>query len=1684
LAFLSNGWVFAFLGDSIPADASYKPGELLVRFAPKAARTQRSTAEKHEILSVLGGGIIKRDYRIVPGLSVVKLPDGMTVQDALKTFNKANGILYAEPIYRVKALSTFPNDPRFGGLWGMHNTGQTGGTPDADIDAPEAWDIGTGNGDIVVAVIDTGVDYTHPDLAANMWINPGEIPGNGIDDDNNGYVDDIYGYDFCNNDGDPMDDYFHGTHCAGTIGAVGNNGVGVAGVCWNVRIMALKFLSSEGSGYIDGAIACIEYSIDMGAKLSSNSWGGGGYDQALKDAIDAAGAAGMLFVAAAGNSNQNSDIYPLYPAAYDNPCIISVMATDHTDNKSWFSNYGPTSVDLGAPGTGILSTFPTYETDAMVYYGLSTNYETISGTSMATPHVAGACAFMWSMNPALSHLQVKQIILDTVDKLGALDGLCVTGGRLNLYSRVRPKLEKVDDVNGCDCRWPGDEINYRIDYNYPAGPNLPDINDVNLIDYLPDEVDFNSASGDCNWGYDPCSRTVTWHIGTLSPGSSGSVTLKVKVNESAALCGAITNMCELKSGDQVLNIAHEYTSVCCNCVVLEDFDSYADTDALWDVWKVDAGAIVYLNADPGLARDGHSMQYYYDNYYRFYSEAYADIATLPSQIGSDWSAGEALTLYFYGQADNDVSEPMYVKLTDGDNPAHSKTVNYDGDMNDIRKEEWQEWSIALSNFTGVNLAKVSRITIGLGNGIEELVEDKGTVYFDDIQMCRRIALGKTASFEGDCVGPGKEITYTIDYNNLNGTVDDVNIIDYLPDEVEFVSSVPEPNEIIDSNKIVWHIGTLSPGESGFVTLKVNVKCAGPGGTITNCSKIKSGDQVRSIACEDTPVCCCPTLTKVDDVPDGSCVVPDANITYSICYAANGYGDTNVKIIDDLPTEVDYISSDPCGDYNPGSHTVTWRNINFPPNASGCVKLVVKVNMKAEPGGKITNHCELKGCCLDLSADKNTHVCVWCPIYVDVNANGWNNGYLWENAFTNLQDALEAAQRCLSAGCPCEEIRVAEGTYKPDEGTGVEPNDREATFELINGVAIKGGYAGFGKPDPNARDIGRYETILSGDLKGNDRQCVDLRDLLDDPFRADNSYHVVTGSGVINTAVLDGFTITGGNADGNLYNYPNDVGGGMYNDSNSTITNCKFIENSAQYGGGIYNTGEPNAINCTFIRNAAQYGGGICELGAPGSPSSPSIAVTNCTFVENIADGGGGIYALYSSATVTNCILWDNSPEQIVNYGSASVTYSDIEGGWEGAGNIDEDPMLESDGYHLTLCSPCIDAGTNTPPGGLPAADIDGEERIMNGRCVGEDVVDMGADEYYLEDCNILLYAHCPRPSCGAADVPVDVVLSWRPGIDANTHDVYFGTDKIKVTDANRDNQLGVLVSYDQNDNTYDPCGLLDLDRTYYWRIDEVNDACEPYLWEGDVWHFRTRNYLVVEDFDSYAWDDALWAVWKRVNNVAIYLQLGKNDANLVRDGNSMQYQYDNYGQPYFEAYANTAALPSGIGSNWTAGGVKALVLWFYGYADNDANEPMYVKLTDGGSPAKTAKVIYDGDMNDIKKEEWQEWNIALTEFTGVNLANVSRITIGIGNGIAELVDDMGTVYFEDIRLYVPRCIPERPTADLNWDCVVDFRDFAVLANEWLDTGCCEADLYEDYKVDFKDLAIMADNWLEEGQMRP
>lgn len=351
-------------------------------------------------------------------------------KEIYKIINKLNSediVEFSEPDY-MAFTSEIPNDPDFPSLWGLNNTGQTSGSTDSDIDAPEAWSIAKGSHDVVVAVIDTGIDYTHPDLKDNMWRNPGEIPDNGIDDDNNGFIDDVYGWDFYNDDNDPMDDNGHGTHCAGTIGAVGGNSTGVVGVNWNVSMAAIKFLDRSGGGSLSDAVESINYAVIMGIPITSNSWSGRNDSKLVEEAFANADSHSILSVAASGNNASNIDEYPVYPAAYTFPSILTVASTDHTDNLSWFSNYGKTGVDLAAPGEEIYSTAP------------NNGYIHLSGTSMATPHVAGAAALIKSLNMNLSNLEIKNIIMDSADPVDLLSDVTVSGGRLNIYNAVKSQM--------------------------------------------------------------------------------------------------------------------------------------------------------------------------------------------------------------------------------------------------------------------------------------------------------------------------------------------------------------------------------------------------------------------------------------------------------------------------------------------------------------------------------------------------------------------------------------------------------------------------------------------------------------------------------------------------------------------------------------------------------------------------------------------------------------------------------------------------------------------------------------------------------------------------------------------------------------------------------------------------------------------------------------------------------------------------------------------------------------------------------------------------------------------------------------------------------------------------------------------------------------------------------------------
>jgi len=387
------------------ATCKHAKGRVLVKFK----KPGRGRAAAYEALN----GRRIRGFAMVPGLEVVSTK--LDVREAAKKLRNDPAVEFVEPDCAL-TLEANPNDPDLDELWGLVNTGQDGGTPGADIGAAEAWDVRTDASSVTVAVIDSGIQRAHPDLALNAWTNTDETAGNGIDDDGNGYVDDRIGWDWVNEDADPADDNGHGTHVAGTIGARGNNGIGVAGVAWQVKLMALKVMDSTGTGYISNVVAGVDYASANGARVINASFGSTEFSRSLYDAFRAAGQHGVLTVAAAGNSAQNSDEFPHYPASFRLDTMISVAATTRLDELAGFSNYGIYTVDVAAPGESILSTLP------------GSTYGVYSGTSMATPHVAGMAALLAAHNPSWTPVQLRQRIVGTTRAVAALDGNAWAGG--------------------------------------------------------------------------------------------------------------------------------------------------------------------------------------------------------------------------------------------------------------------------------------------------------------------------------------------------------------------------------------------------------------------------------------------------------------------------------------------------------------------------------------------------------------------------------------------------------------------------------------------------------------------------------------------------------------------------------------------------------------------------------------------------------------------------------------------------------------------------------------------------------------------------------------------------------------------------------------------------------------------------------------------------------------------------------------------------------------------------------------------------------------------------------------------------------------------------------------------------------------------------------------------------------
>jgi thermitase len=597
--------------------------ELLVKFKSGTISAEAVTAN-----SMLGAQVLESFPAM--GLERVKLPAGLSLTEAEVYYQKLDSVEYAQPNFYYHLLAT-PNDPQF------PNSAMYGLTK---ISAPQAWDLSTGSSSVVVADIDTGMRLNHPDLAANAWVNTGEIPGNGIDDDNNGYADDVNGYDFYFNDADPGDidngsSGLHGTHTAGTIGAVGNNTVGVVGVNWNVKLMVVKIFNNSESGdtttsaMLINAYNYIRTMKDRGVNVvaTNNSYGGCseacGFDQATKDALDALGNDNILTAFAAGNDARNIDTTASYPASYTSPEVISVAASTSSDARASFSSWGANSVDLAAPGNVILSTTPT-------------GYGTLSGTSMATPHVAGAIALLSAYHPELSAASLKASLLNNVDVIAAWNGLVKTNGRLNVFKAMQTPTVCTFVLGSSSVTLGSGGSTGGVTVNAPVN-----------CDYF--------VKSNVNW--------ITITAG--DPGSgNGSFSYSVAANSGAPRSGTVT------AGGQTFTVNQNGTAALTFNKVL-DFDGDGKTDHVaiqnnggamtWHIYRSTAG---YTAVNFGVFADDIPVPMDFDG------DNKADIAIWRG--GAPGSQG-----YFYYIKSSNGATGIVAWGNSGDNP--TLTQDFDGD---------------------------------------------------------------------------------------------------------------------------------------------------------------------------------------------------------------------------------------------------------------------------------------------------------------------------------------------------------------------------------------------------------------------------------------------------------------------------------------------------------------------------------------------------------------------------------------------------------------------------------------------------------------------------------------------------------------------------------------------------------------------------------------------------------------------------------------------------------------------------------------------------------------------------------------------------------------------------------------------------------------------------------------------
>jgi subtilisin family serine protease len=1204
----------------------------------------------------------------VPDLSRIykielDLEPGESLEEAVQAYNNHLDVEYAELNY-VVSIDLTPNDPLYPIQWPLNNTGQEfpfnvdplrgvlwmSGEPDCDIDAPEAWDIHTGNSEIIVAVVDTGVDYNHRDLDDNMWVNSDEIPDNGIDDDGNGYIDDVYGYDFCTytqeSDSDPIDDCGHGTHCAGIIAAQGNNALDIAGVCWNARIMALKFLNSAGWGYTADGAACFYYAVNNGADVTSNSWGGGGYLETMEEAINYAHSQGVIMVASAGNSGSAS---PQYPARYDH--MVAVAATGSNDKKAYWSNYGDW-VDIAAPGVDVLSLRA-----SMGWLGIPYDDYTciMSGTSMACPHVAGVYALtlsytQWDANLVIGH------VINTADPLSSK---LLGSGRLNAFNALTAS--------------PGIKLVYR---DYMMDDSLGDSD--GKVD--PGETFYLYPKIKNNWG--PASNVCAaltsdspWvqiiaenvSLGTLAPQQ------EMFTSDPFVIRGA--PYCPLESAipfTVTLSADGGYSEDYTFCVYPKiewvheglDFSNAGEYPALRSV-AVDRQGTLYACEGRWMGhrspdeRDGGPSNGFPPIYSAFRCAVSGPVVYVYIGLG-DWDYGGEF--FIYRSPDFGNTWAPVVNPEAAMNAWVRKIVPHSSDRDTVY--------LLVDNKTTRN----EQLYVSTDGGVHwQLVYDFGGTFMNDFTVdptdptilyaCGSRNTSQTLVrnayfYKSTDSGASWTITSFPEYNAEAEEVDVAGSTVYLALGGAGVCKSVDRGEtwtVLDGRASRLHVDIRNS--------EILYDCSGPN---------KSFDGGHTFH----PITFGPYPTHGMDTAQAVFYPYRVYVAaaYKGVFSYNSIPST-IPTIEVAPYEIEF--SAPYDVYSPndqvlsvwngGEGTLVWEIsedcpwLEVAPLSGQSTGIYEKVNfnLSADTTGLPPGD---HNCVLTISAPG----AVYHPRAVNVNLH-------IKRPMVHLVPCAKypTIQAAIDGAADGDFVTVTDGTYTGDGNRDID----------LKGKAI---------------------TVRS--RSGPENCVIDCQGTLEEPYRA---FHFHTGESPF--SVVEGFTITGGYAG---------FGGAMEIDHSSpTVRNCILTDNTAQFfGGGIENYYAcPTLINCTFSGNSAWYGGAAynfdssatlsncifsnntADYGAGVDNAYSSPVLVNCTFSGNSAAvEGGGILNFQSLATIKDCILWDNTPEEIYSEASAPlVTYCDVQAGHAGEGNIDVDPLFvdaANGDYHLSPGSFPIDAG--------------------------------------------------------------------------------------------------------------------------------------------------------------------------------------------------------------------------------------------------------------------------------------------------------------------------------------------------------------------------------------------------------